>query len=368
MKKALWLSFALVAMAAPLASCFHQPFDNEAMLESLGTEVIIPTYASFAERAAVLTRSAEVFCDAPSVTHLEDLQAQWEQARVPWKQMEAIDFGPYDDQPWRLGPKIDSWPVREDTVEQNLASDQPLTFERVRTLGASSRGLPVLEYLIFDEQGVDEALARFEGPTGTRRCDYVRALAQDLQSNAQAMVQAWSPDGDDYLGALVASGEPGAPFMSAREASNEIVNRMLFLVENIMRVKLGRPLGLDSGGDPRPEEVESPYSGDSIEDILANLDGLENLYRGRFEDRRGVGVQRWVRWYDPAVDRRVIASMLEARWAIEDIPEPLKGAVIEHEDSVRQAYDAMRELRNTIGVDVINALAGSVTFNQTDGD
>jgi predicted lipoprotein len=359
---------AIIAIGAPLASCFHQPFDNQAMLESLGSDVIIPTYASFAEQSAALVRSAGAFCEDPASSLLKDLQSRWQQARVTWKQMEAIDFGPYEDQPWRLGPKIDSWPVRQETVEQNLAGDEPLSFERVRALGASSRGLPVMEYLIFDPEGVDVALSKFEEVNGTRRCDYVKSLAEDLQANAEAMVQAWSHDGDDYLGALVASGEPGAPFMSAREASNEIVNRMLFLVENMMRLKLGKPLGLESGGEPQPDEVESPYSDHSIEDILANLDGLENLYRGQFGEARGIGVQRWVRWYNPEVDRRVIASMLEARWAVQDIPEPLSRAVLEHGDAVQAAYDQMRELRNTIGVDLINALAGSVTFNDTDGD
>lgn len=365
MKQSFGLWLALFAMASPLASCFHQPFDNEAMLESLGTDVIIPSYTSFLDETAALVTTAVAFCEQMTTSDLKDLQSQWKRARVAWKQTDTIDFGPYDDQPWRLGPKIDSWPVREDTIEGNLASEQPLTYERVSALGAASRGLPVMEYLIFDSSGVDAALTKFDGP---KRCEYVTALAQDLHANAEAMVQAWSHQGGDYLGALVASGEAGTPFMSAREASNEIVNRMLFLVENIMRLKLGQPLGLESGGEPRPDQVESPYSDHSIEDILANLDGLENLYRGRFGDRRGTGVQRWVRWWDPAVDQRVIASMLQARWAIEDIPEPLSRAVLEHGEAVQQAYDAMRELRNTIGVDVINALAGSVTFNETDGD
>ena len=358
----------VVAMATLLTSCFHQPFDNQAMLESLGSEVIIPSYASFAQETAALVSMATAFCDAPTTSSLKNLQSQWKRARVAWKQMDVIEFGPYVDQPWRLGPKIDSWPVREDTVEDNLASEEPLSLERVRTLGASSRGLPVMEYLIFDAGGVDAALAKFADANGAQRCNYTTALAEDLDANAQAMVQAWSHDGDDYLGALVASGEAGTPFMSVREASNEIVNRMIFLAENVMQLKLGQPLGLESGGEPEPGQVESRYSDHSLEDILANLDGLENLYRGRFGEHRGIGVQRWVRWYNPDVDRRVVASMLKARWAVEDIPEPLSRAVVEHGDAVQAAYDQVRELRNTLGVDMINALAGSVSFNDTDGD
>jgi len=369
MKKSL-LAYWIVAVvaAAQLTSCFSEPFDRKAMIESLGNDVIIPMYESFAAEAGALASEADAFCIDPSASRLSVLQDQWEAARDAWKQTETINFGPYMEQPWRLGPKIDSWPVREDTVEENLASVEPLTFDVVSRLGASSRGLATMEYLVFDPEGAGVVLEKFESDESRQRCNYTTALAEDLRVNADAMVRAWSPEGDDYLGDLLASGEPGAPFMSIRDAANEIVNRMLFLTENVMREKLGRPLGLESGGEPRPELVESRYSENSIEDMLANLDGLESLYRGRFESHQGTGVQLWVRWYSPEVDREMLRAITEARWAIEDLPPPLSRAVVNDPVLVQAAYDTIRELRNTIGVDVINALAGSVTFNDTDGD
>lgn len=369
MKKSL-VAYALVAIivAVQLTSCFNEPFDREAMLESLGNDVIIPTYQAFADEAAALADEAEAFCERTSASRLSDLQDQWKVARAAWKRTETTNFGPYTEQPWRLGPKIDSWPVREVTVEENLASETPLTFEVVSGLGASSRGLATMEFLIFDPAGAGVALERFDSDVSGQRCNYTMALAEDLQANAQAMVTAWSPEGDDYLGELLASGEPGAPFMSIGDATNEIVNRMLFLAENVMRDKLGGPLGLQSGGEPRPELVESRYSDHSIEDILANLEGLENIYRGRFDARQGIGVQLWVRWYGPDVDRQMLRAITEARWAVEEIPAPLSRAVVNDPELVQAAYEQMRELRNTIGVDVINALAGSVAFNESDGD
>lgn len=369
MKKHL-LACSMIAVVAStqLTSCFNEPFDREAMIESLGNDVIIPMYQAFADEAAALAVQADAFCRSTSASRLDSLQEQWRSARVAWKRTETINFGPYMEQPWRLGPKIDSWPVREDTVDENLTSEQPITFEVVSALGASSRGLATMEYLIFDPDGAGVALEKLESEGGEQRCNYVVALARDLASNGEAMVRAWSPDGDDYLGDMLASGEAGAPFMSIRDAANEIVNRMLFLTENIMRLKLGKPLGLESGGEPRPELVESRYSDHSLEDILANLDGLENLYRGRFEGVRGTGAQLWVRWYSPEVDGQMLRTITETRWAIEAIPPPLSRAVVFDRELVQTAYDQTRELRNTIGVDVVNALAGSVTFNDTDGD
>ena len=368
MKGCVRIVLLLGVISTSIAGCFNEPFDQQAMLRSLGTDVIIPSYASFSEQTDTLLVSARAFCEGPTPSRLGDLQSRWKEARVQWKRTDVINFGPYMEQPWRLGPKIDSWPVRETTVDESLAGEEPLDLESVSALGAASRGLPPMEYLIFDPAGSEVALAKFEGADGERRCDYVVALAKDLRESAEAMVEAWSPKGDDYLGALLASGEPGAPFMSVRDASNEIVNRMVFLVENIMRLKLARPLGLEAGGEPQPDAVESRYSDHSIEDILANLDGLENIYRGRYGDRRGVGVQSWLRWGSPPIDTEMIAAIIRARSAVEDISEPLSRAVETEPALVQTAYDQLLELRNTIGVDVINALSGSATFNDTDSD
>lgn len=367
-KSALAFLLVVAAAATQLTSCFNEPFDRKAMLESLGNDVIIPSYQAFADEAAVLVNAADAFCADRSSSRLNDLQDQWKVTRTAWKRMEAINFGPYMEQPWRLGPKIDFWPVREDTIEENLDREEPLTFEVVSALGTSSRGLATMEYLIFDPGAPGLALDKFDTEGGEQRCNYTTALAEDLQFNAEAMVHAWSPEGDDYLGALLASGQPGAPFMSIGDAADEIVNRMLFLTESIMRGKLGQPLGLESGGEPRPELVESRYSDHSVEDLVANLDGLEDIYRGRFGDRHGTGVLLWVRWHSPDTDELMRRTIIKTRWAIEAIAEPLSQAVVFNPDVVQAAYDQVRELRNTIGVDVINTLSGSVTFNNTDGD
>ncbi|MGB8330887.1 MAG: hypothetical protein WCE62_12240, partial [Polyangiales bacterium] len=70
----------------------------------------------------------------------------------------------------------------------------------------------------------------------------------------------------------------------------------------------------------------------------------------------------------PDTDRDVLAAIKRARWAVEAIPEPLSHAVVAQRDLVQAAYEQVRELRNVIGVDLINAIAGTVTFNDTDGD
>ena len=132
------------------------------MIESLGLEVIIPTYQAFRDEAELLSEVAESFCDNPTSSRLADLQEQWMKARALWKQTDSLNFGPYSDQPWRLGPKIDFWPVREDTMAENQSIEEPLTYELVSTLGASSRGIATMEFMIFDPNGDFDDLPSFE--------------------------------------------------------------------------------------------------------------------------------------------------------------------------------------------------------------
>ncbi|MEM7437361.1 MAG: imelysin family protein [Myxococcota bacterium] len=358
----------VLALVLGCSGSSEPAFDQSALVDSLGTVVIIPTYEAFADEADALAIEAEAFCADPTVSALESLQAQWRSARVRWKQNDVIAFGPYREQPWRLGPRIDFFPVREDTIAENLAVDEPFTLERVSALGTASRGLATMEFLIFDTDGVDAALSRLQGEDGAQACDYAVALAQDLSVNAEAMVTAWSEDGDNYLGSLLDSGEPGTQFDSVRAVTNEIVNRMLFVADDIRVKKLGAPLGVETGGEPRPDEVESRYSDHSLADILANLDGLENLYQGEFEGTSGISVREWVETRNRRVAGEVLDEIENTRSAVLAIPEPLRLSVETDPALVETAIDAAFELRNAIGIDMVNALGSTVNFNDTDGD
>lgn len=361
------LSIALLAALGCSGSGSGSGFDQTELVESVGNTVIIPAYQAFADETAILVTEAESFCAAPSESSLESLQTQWRATRGAWKINAFLEFGPWRDQPWRLGPFIDFFPVREGTITGNLASDEPFTIDRVRGLGASSRGLASMEFLIFNTDGLSTAFAEFEGDTGEQRCGYVAALAQDLDVNANAMVDAWSADGDDYLGSLLDSGTEDAPFMSIRAVTNELLTRMLVAVNEIRTDRMAIPLGLESGGETRPDDLESRYSDNSIADILSSLDGLEALYTGTFDGTTGTSFRDWVETRNRAVAAEVTEEIQRTREAVQAIPEPLRLAIENDPDSVQNAIDVALDLRNVVGTDMVNALGGTVSF-EGDGD
>ena len=319
-----------------------KPVTQTELLSSWGEQVILPTYELFGDETQTLVTTIESLCESLDGESLAAARVAWASARSPWKQMEVFAFGPYDDAPLRLGPKIDFWPARENSIESILGDSSPIDPE---ALGAPTKGLPAIEYLLFREN----ALASLsESP---RACEYLTLLSTDLQENANAIRSAWEPAEGNYLAELVEAS--GGVFDDTHAALSEVVNRMAFTVENIRSDKLG----------VSPDKIESRFSDRSIEDIRDNLTGLENLY---FND--GVTLSSYAKDRGHDFDDLMRESVATVRLALDRIPEPLSTAIVDNPESIESALVALTSLQRLIQVDIIGALALAPAFNDNDGD
>jgi predicted lipoprotein len=368
------LCFALVA---PLLSCDGgdtmpppvDDFDRRAMLESLVDVVVIPTYRDFVTASEELESTAQSFCASPDATSLDAAQDAWWAARGAWKRADGWAFGPYADAPLRLGPKIDFWPVRETNVSAVLVGVEPIDQAFLDGQGVAVKGLPVVEYLLFDPAGGDAAvLAAFGAPEGARRCEYVVALSADLVVRGQEMVTAWDPSAGDYRSEVVDAGEGSVDFLTLHDAVSEMMNRLVFCIENIREMKLAEPQGKRSGGEPRPDSVESRYSDRSFDDILDNLASIEALYTGDYDGVDGVGYQDFLLARRPDLDAEVLARLDDAKRLIAAVGSPLRVAVVDDPVPVEEAFQAVKALHLLFGIEVAQALAVTITFNDTDAD
>jgi len=270
--------------------------------------------------------------------------------------MEVFAFGPFQDEPLRLGPKIDFWPVRTDAIEQLLQGMQPLERD---TLGAPQRGLPAIEYILFRP---DAATILSDG---SRACEYLEFLADDLLHHAEDMRTAWDPTGQNFLGELISP--TGASFSDRHAALSEVANRMAFTIEDIRADKLGAPLGETTGGSPLPDNVESRFSARSIGDIRDNLLGIEWLYFGTGVDG-SVGLSFYSKERGQDFDAAFAAHLRDARVALDAIPEPLTEAVSTSPAKVAAAIETLAAFQRLLQVDIIGALALTPRFNDNDGD
>ncbi len=322
------------------------PPDRAEALARLAEDFALANYTEFALRAAALSDAAAVLCAAPSSASLVAAREAWWDARAPWKRNEIIQFGPAVEYPERLGPKLDDWPVSADAVEALIASDTALDFS---LMGTATRGLPVVEYLLW-ESGEASLAVLSETP---RRCAVLAGAAADVHGNAVLLSSVWQ---EDWMGALSTPTEDG-PYSTQQAVLDEWVNRMVFSVENLRATRLGKPLGDLSGGEVLPDTIESRPSGRSLTDaadVLAGVDAVWRLgIRGLVDDDLVEGIDD-------------LLATSAARLA--DIPEPLEEAIVLEPEVVVYTQDALQALQVALQVDLAQALAVTITFNDNDGD
>ncbi len=348
-------------------------FDRQAMLRDLGDNVILPTYRDFASRTSALNTSATAFCAAPDAASLTALQAEFGNAKEPLKEAEAFAYGPHIEQPWRLAPLVDRWPPDAPDVADVLAGDDELTDAFIEITGGDNKGLPAIEVLLFGGDLPGEGVAPrdnaavLEAFGNERRCAYLTALTRNLAAKAQVYVDVWSPEGEDYIGELVDAGNREV-FRSHFDAASTVVDQMIFTVENVRELKVGKPFGKRSSGRLQPAALEAPFSGRGIADALAAIRSSENIYRGSYGGNEGLGVRDWLMSRRPDLDAPIQQAYDDAEAALLAIDGPLREAITEDAANVEEAYQAIKTLQTILASELAGAVGVTVTFNPTDGD
>jgi predicted lipoprotein len=345
-------------------------------VEALGRELFVPLTADFASDAERVDRALVALCRERDGEALADARQAWSAAAAHFKQTEVIAFGPHTLSPWRLGAKIDFWPARADKIEEALRArggeagepdsadgDAGAGAGAGVPLGAAARGLPVIEYLLY--AGGEAVLAAFGDEAAAEgRCRYLRELGADLVADARELHDAWS---GPFVRDLSLQDGPNERFATIREGFGQIVNQLAFVVEDVRTRRLQKPLG-GSRATAHPEVVESRFSQRSIDDALAALRGVENVFTGRYEGRELSGIGALLRARGRPLDRDFALRMQAARDALRAIPEPLDLAVMEDRARVQDGIDALDALLVFLQVDVNQALAVTATFGAGDGD
>lgn len=310
--------------------------------------------------AQALHEAITALCAAPDAAHLDAGQAAWMQLRAPWKRIQALPFGPLVDEGFDTA--IDFWPARPSSIEGGLLSGAS-SQAQIDALGVASKGMPAIEYLLWDPVGGDAAvLARFDDVDGAQRCAYVELLAADVELRLAELDAAWR-DADGFADQLAQAGSSDA-FPTLALAIDQLLNAMIAGVHDIEDPKLRKPLGALLG-EPQPEIAESRFSERSLLDARDALDGFARAYLGS-ED--APGLTRVISGESPTVDQRVRDALAAAEVALADVPEPLTTAIVDDPTKVEAAADAVHELRTVLTAEVASLLGVTVSLSDNDGD
>lgn len=354
--RALLLAVALLCAGCDWAEN-RDRFDREPLVRSWVDELFLPTYAELETRARELDAAVSEYLAAPDPVRLDAARSAWS-ATMARLQREA---------PFRIGPSMERrfdlyfWPTRPALVERTIADTIPLTPERFESgIAAAAKGMAALELLLFGPDSL-----RSTGTGNERDIEYWRGVSGDVVRVAQEIHTEWS---DPVSGYAVGMLDPGRldEFETLHEIVAAVTNQWIIAVEDVKNRKLGRPLGVDAGGTPRPEAVESPYTDLALDHAIQTLEGVRSVFRGAGSS--SVGLLDYVERFDSDLAAALEARLAEAIEAVEAIPTPLTTAVLNDPATVEHAFESLRALLILSKTELVTTLGITLTFSDNDGD
>lgn len=352
--------------------------DRGAVYLEVATNVIAPTYADLRTRTAALDAAADAYCaDASNTANFDSLRSAYVAAQTAYQRTLAYELNSSPPVVALIPSRLDAFPVSTTTgattyIDLILADTTTIDFS---LLPASVQGLFSVEYLLFQNTDAAAALAQFTDPTsGARRCTYLTTLTEQIATLADTAADAWDPPGPASFGEQLAHPGAGSVYPTIGSATTAILQKLYDLSHDLADVRLGRALGLVSTGTPTPNPAAAPgHLADTTKaDLLAALDGMENLYLGRYGSVDGRGLSDIVITRSAERDTQLLATIAAARTAIEAIPGTIDAAVVDPSSAdyaaVLMAFDALKTLQTLIGTGIGPLLGVSSSAFETDND
>lgn len=364
-----------VARVGPLALCVVlgcapvalPDGERRVALTNATQQVILPTYAELRARSADLASLLDELASMPQAADLAATRQAYLDVRTPLAEAQAFGFGPAAE--LHSPAVLDQSPIDTAKLDAELASETELTPQHLRSLGANKRGLHAIEYLLFPEDDATlEAALLADDVVGERRRQFASVAGQLVAAGADALWAAWEPEKGAYARRFSQPGEPDSVSGSVQAGLDTLLNEAVVLSEVIANVKLGKPLGVTTGGSVDPAAQESERAGASLSDMLGNLRGIHNIYFGAREGQAEPSLSTLVHAKSPSADVHAQAALADAQAALLAIPEPFGVALTESPETVRAAYDSLKTLKRVLATEVLSSLGASLKFSDADGD
>jgi predicted lipoprotein len=339
-------------------------FDRSELLDSVATDIIVPSYAALQQAVDALDAAVDAFAADPTAANLAEAQAALKTARLAWQDASLFQFGPAESVALRTS--LNTYPVDVEQVEANVASGDYL-------LGAVDNrdavGLPTLGYLLHGVGSTEgEILTAYtDAPDAVDRLAYLQDNVAFVADAVDATAEAWSPGGA-YLEMFLSEANAGVDVGSSL---GMLINAYVLHYERFIRDgKIGIPAGVRSAGVPRPTSTEAYYGGYSAELATASLRAAQRLFLGDAPDgTAGTGLDDYLR----ALDAEPLATQIttefdEAITAVEVLEDPLAEQIERDNDPVLAAFQAMQDVVVLLKADMTSILGVTITFQDNDGD
>lgn len=239
-RRSLWLaglawvcpSLALAQRLPPgLAMPFYTAPD---LLRGAYRQLYTPRSAGFAQRAAELSEAVGRWCEGDAAgadAGLAQARERWRAAALAWDGLSAVAIGPLLAR--RSQRRIDFSPTRPELIERAIRAE-PADARAMERIGTPAKGLPALEWLLW----------RRPPAPGTAACRYALRVAEDIETEAQALAAAFEQE---------AARDWAADEQATAAATSELLNQWVGGLERLRWTQIERPLrGAGQGGRNAP--------------------------------------------------------------------------------------------------------------------
>lgn len=306
------------------------------IIKSLATNVNTYAYSQLANSSNNLYTSITTFCASPSAENLLNCRDLWKSTRAIWEKTEGFLYGPVSSD--NIDPRIDTWPVDYNALENVLTSSMAFGETEINALDDALKGFHPIEYLLFGQDGTKT----FDQFT-TREKEYLTALSLNIKTLTTELATKWDVNtNEDYYTYFTTPSTSNPYYQTEKAVYLEIVNAMIGICDEVGNGKMSEPFVAQ---DPALEE--SPFSKNSITDFTNNMRSVQNVYLGKFSTD-SQGLDDLVKKFNLSLDQTVNAKINAAITALGNISGTFSTAIIDEPVQVQNAIDAIIDLQNCL--------------------
>ena len=334
----------LVLISCLLTSCNKATEDEQVesaglekkVLEDFATFVVLPNYTDLKTRADILHQAVISLDTAASDVNLNLARNAWRMMRQSWEQSEAFLFGPVEDD--HYDAEMDDLPVNQVDLDSLLNSNATLDLPAILSLQNSLKGFHPLEYLLFGAGGNKTA-----ANLTLREMEYMKILALHLQQVSRQIYNGWDPaQTGSFYHTWISAGSGSNRFPLRLDAWVTMITAMAGICEEVGESKMHEPLATQ---DSTLEE--SQFSNNSLQDFRNNLQGVANVYNGKYTND-GTGMNEWVNAHNISLDNKIQQQLQAAISALNNITLPYGQAIFSQQIQIVNAQTAIHNLKVTL--------------------
>ncbi|PJZ64901.1 hypothetical protein CH371_15465 [Leptospira wolffii] len=311
----------------PFAFLFQAEPNYTEFLQYNGTNVIVPALDALRTSTGNLETSATTYYNTPNQFNFDDLRSKWGLAKTELKKVETFFFGPADlptsksfytrlDGFKRTGARPSSTSVTN-VINSAGCTQVSTTLNKANLTNCTFqyKGFEALEMLLYSGALPLDPSTKEDSPTShsansgsQRRMDYIKALAEVINQDANNLYNEWNPSGNNFLGNFIAGN--GYYFRSQGESFDTYIQAIGALTNQVQDEKLGHPACLSvsctgSTNVPIPDFAEAVYSRTSYKDLYNNVLGIESAYLGIVSDPDNKSMSLMVAAQNPTLDTNI---------------------------------------------------------------